>query len=87
MVSLREALEIEKDNGPSIRRCTIGTYIKSLDYDDRQAFIAALNDKTLSAVTICRAVANTGAKLSAEVLARHRRRFCKCGEDSWRVTE
>lgn len=87
MVSLREALETEKDHGPSIRRCTIGAYIRTLNQDDRQAFIAALHDKTLSAVSICRAVSNTGADLSAEVLARHRRHICKCGEDTWRVTE
>jgi hypothetical protein len=85
MASLREALEREKDNGPSIRRCTIGAYISSLNPDDRNAFVLALNDKALSAVAICRAVANTGGKLSAEVLARHRRHFCKCGEDAWRV--
>lgn len=86
MVSLREALETEKDNGPSIRQCTIGAYIRTLDPDDRAAMVQALNDKTISSVAIVRAVSATGSKLSAEVLARHRRRLCKCGEDVWRVS-
>lgn len=86
MKSLREALEIAKENGPTIRQCTIGTYIRGLDPDDRSALVAALNDKTISAVAIVRAVSTTGTKLSHEVLARHRRRFCKCGEDVWRVS-
>ena len=85
MVSLREALENEKDAGPSKRLCSIGSYIKALNPDDRKAFINALDDKTLSAISITRAVLNTGTKLSHEVLARHRRRFCKCGEDAWNV--
>lgn len=86
MRSLREALELEKDNGPSHRRCSVGTYIRTLNLDDRAALIAAMNDKTLSAVAIARAVAAIGMSLSTEVLARHRRRFCKCGEDVWHVS-
>lgn len=59
------------------RYCGVGLAFDALG-DEADELAAALNDRTITAAAISKALKNRGITVGRDVIVRHRREECKC---------
>lgn len=65
--------QAEYSKGPA---CTVGQILKT--HPEADKIKTAINDTTIPGTLIARALEETGSKVKAEAVQRHRRRACGC---------
>lgn len=67
-------------HGTGGRTCSTGQTIQQLEDSQREAMLAALDDKTIQTTAIAKVLESwTGRRWSASTVAYHRRGGCLCG--------
>lgn len=75
-MGLADALKVEREKG-HLKRCSVCLLIEIMPKDDAKVLVEALEDKTLAATSIARALVAEGYKTNGNNIARHRRRECQ----------
>jgi len=77
-VSLADLLsDIRRTPGTS---CWVAILLPELQPEDRQTFLAAIDDPTIPATKLAEALQVLGHDIGAHSLQRHRRGLCRCGK-------
>ena len=77
MGTLAAALAAIPEAG-SGKPCGVALLLDQLDDEDRDWFAQAVNDRTIAASRLAKALASEGYKLSDQIIRRHRN-GCSCG--------
>lgn len=67
-----------RSQGP---RCQLCTYIDTLDATDRADVLAAIDDATIQASVVTRALKSYGAQISNDAVRRHRNDQCSTAHE------
>lgn len=59
-------------------RCSIGIHLNVMKADEKESFIAAMEDQFIDSTTISVWLDQKGYKVPRHTIARHRRKECQC---------
>lgn len=74
--------DIMNENAGKETNCRVREIGDNLPAEDKAAFIAAINDESITAPAIERALKKNGFSVAGTTIRRHRRGDCSCGKPS-----
>lgn len=71
-------IDLSEFRQPVKRQCKVGKFAETLTPDDREKFLAALNEPDIDSMSIYRWMDERGATFTYSPLLIHRKRNCSC---------
>lgn len=70
---------LSENTRPTQNGCGLARFLGTLTAEDRTDLEQAMQDKTITSSAIQRALRNNGYAISGNMIRRHRRKDCPCG--------
>jgi hypothetical protein len=78
MTSLMNQI-LSQNTRPAVNGCGLVRFLAELKPEDRKDLEQAMQDETITGSAIQRALRNNGYAISGNMIRRHRRKDCPCG--------